>query len=124
VQFNQISTSTSKALTGFQLYLSQPNSGCCIYNRGLRRFREMSRGVENGPFSMTNPTSLDISISQDRESICKLYRPFCEFHRLFISSALDIGLDAFEIGILGRGFLCGEIAHTKRWKRQNSSDSS
>jgi hypothetical protein len=105
---------TSKGLTGFQLYLGQPDSGDCVHDRGLRRFREMPRGVENSTLSVTDPASLDVSISQDGKSIRKLYRPLREFHRLFKISALDIKLCLFAIGILGGDFLFEETVHTTR----------
>ena len=82
----------------------------------------MSCGVENGSFSVTNPASLDVPVSQYCERVRKLDRPFCEFHRLFVFLALDVGINTVEIGIPGHGFLYGGIAHTKRWQRQNFFD--
>lgn len=114
--------STSKGLTGFQLYLGQSDSGDCIHDRGLRSFREMPRGVKNSTLSVTDPASLDISISQDGKSIRKLYRPLREFHRLFKISALDIKLSLVATGILEGGFLSEGTVHTTHWQRRNSSD--
>ena len=79
---------TSEGPTSFQLYLGQSDSGYWIYDWCLHRFREMPRGIEDGSFSVTDPSSFDVSVRQDGESVCKLYRPLREFHCLFKVSAL------------------------------------
>ena len=74
---------TREGPTGFQLYLGQSDGGNWVYDWCLHCFRKMSRGVKNGPFSVTDPASLDVSVRQDGESVCELYCPLRELHRLF-----------------------------------------
>ena len=113
---------TSEGLTSFQLYLGQSDGGYRIYDGCLHRFREVPRGMKNVPFSVTNPASLDVSIRQDGESVCELYRSLRQFHRLFKVSSTHVTFRVREIGLLGRGSPFGGTAHTTRSQRQNSSD--
>ena len=108
-------------LTGFELYLGQPDSSYWVHNWCLCRFREMPRGMKNGPFSVTNPASLDVSIRQNGESVCELYCSLREFHCLFKVISTNSTSNAYAIGILGRGSLCGETARITRSQQRNSS---
>ena len=110
-------------LTGFELYLGQPDSSYWVHNWCLCRFREMPRGMKNGPFSVTNPASLDVSIRQNGESVCELYCSLREFHCLFQVFSTSLTFKLYGIDVLGRGSLCGGTTHITRSRRQNSSDS-
>ena len=113
---------TSESLTSFQLYLGQSDGGYWVYDWCLHRFREMPCGVKNDPFSVTDPASLDVSVRQDGESVCKLNRSLREFHCLFKVFSTDITSSVNVNGILECGSLCGGTVHIARSQQQNSSD--
>ena len=80
----------------------------------------MPCGMKNGSFSVTNPTSLDVSIRQDGQSVGKLYRSLREFHCLFQVFSTSLTFKLYAIDVLGRGSLCGGTTHITRSRRQNS----
>ena len=71
----------------------------------------MSGGIEDGPFSVTNPAGLDVSVGQNGESVRKLYRPLRKFHGLIKAFSTEYRTQ------------CAWSGHTREWfplRRNNS----